>query len=416
LTQAGGKKLTLAQNSLLNTIGTVVFYVCQWALTLLVVRMGTEADVGTLQLALTVTNIFTSLANYNMRAFQVSDIRNEYTAGHYVASRLVTGLLALVTCMVYSLLWGYGGISLLCIGLYMGYRLSESLGDVLHGIDQKHSRMDHVMVSYVLRGILMLACFWMALRWTGSLPAAIAGIAAVTWAVVLLYDLRSSARYESIRPRFEGEPLKRLLLACLPSVLASVAFAAIVSLPRQVLGKMEGETLLGFYATVATPLVFVQVFLNSLMNPALGALAESWEKNDQRAFRALTLKMLLLIAAVGLAVLAGVLLLAEPVMMLLYGETIRPYVCLMAPIVACTTMYAVCCVGFNLLVVLRKMVTLLWISLGAVLVSAGAAAPMIRLFGANGVSWCVLASYALFAGMSFFFVLRGLREKNKESC
>ena len=169
VSQTRQKQFSLRQNSLFNSVGTIVFYVCLWALSVVVMRLGSGADVGMLQLAMTVTNVFSSVANYNMRAFQISDVRNEYTAGHYVASRILTGSFALLACLVYSLFWGYSAYTILCIGLYMLFRLSESAADVLHGVDQKSGRMDHVMVSYVSRGLLMLAGFALLLKFSGRI-------------------------------------------------------------------------------------------------------------------------------------------------------------------------------------------------------------------------------------------------------
>ena len=213
------KSYSLAQNSLFNTAGMMTYYLCQWAMTMAAVRLSTEEDVGAMQLAMTVSNIFISLANYNMRTFQISDIRGEYAAGHYVAARLITCGAAMACSIVYSLLWGYSAQSLITIGLYMLYRMNESLADVLHGIDQRHERLDHVMVSGTVRGVSMLAVFTAVLWLTKSMIAAIAAIAAITLAEVVLYDLRAAARYESVRPRFEKAKLVRLLTVCLPEAV-----------------------------------------------------------------------------------------------------------------------------------------------------------------------------------------------------
>ncbi len=387
----------------MNTLGTLIFYVCQWGLSLAVVRLGSSADVGRLQLAMTVTNIFNAVSVYNMRAFQVSDLHDEYSAGHYVAARILTCAAALLLCLGYSLIWGYREVSLLCILLYMLYRLSESFADVLHGVDQKHDRMDHVLVSYVLRGILMLILFTGFLALHRPLSLTVFVMALVTWSVVLLYDLRAAGAYDSLRPRFEAASLRRLLWICLPGVLASVGFAAVVSIPRQMLGRELGEELLGYYATIATPLVFLQVLLNSLMNPALGAMARVWEQKDVPGLRRLCGSMLALILGVGALVYLGVLWLGEPVMALIYGDSVRPYVSLMPPVILCTVVYAAGCIGFNLLIVARKMKTLLVMSLAAVGLASLTASPLIQAAGADGVSWAVVCGYGLFTALSLAY-------------
>ena len=408
------KQYTLAQNSLFNTIGTVIYYFCQWAISMAVVRMGTDADVGQLQLAMTVTNIFIAVASYNMRPFQVSDVNHDYSAGQYVASRILTCGAALAGCLVYCLLWGYSGSSIVCIILYLVYRLNECIADVFHGVDQGYGRMDHVGISLSVRGIAMLAVFLTALKITGSLLISIIAMGTVTLAFALTYDSSRANRYESVKPAFSGKALRGLLLACLPSVLSSICITAIVTVPRQYLEGMEGAELMGYYATVATPLVFIQVLINSIISPALGAISEALAKNDRQTYLRHIARLCVLIIAISAAVLAGVLLLGEPIMTLLYGEKIKPYINLMPAVVGCTFLFAISAVGLNVLIALRRMKLILILSAASLGVAVLTGKAFIRGFGANGVSFCVMASYCLFGAVSLLVAIFGRNTRAKE--
>ena len=397
---ASEKKYSLAQNAWMNTAGTLVYYVCQWAVSMVVVRLSTDENVGMLQLAMTVTNVFMAVALYNMRPYQVSDVRDDYTAGQYTASRILTCALAMAGCAVYSICWGYGGRSFWCIQLYMIYRINEAAADVLHGVDQKHDRMDHVGISQAVRGVLMLLVFTLLIRWTDNILISVAAMACVTLLFAAVYDVSRAGRYDDLRPDFRGDAVRRLLWACLPGALASIAVTSIVTVPRQYLAQMEGEIILGYYATVATPLVFLQVLVNSVISPAVGSLSRAAEREDRRAFVSLTGKLLALILAFSGAVFLGVCLLGEWGMVLLFGEKIRPYVSWMYAVVGCVAAFAVCSLGQQLLIVLRSMRELLLFSVLALLVSACTGKALIRLAGPDGVSMCVTLSYLLFALLS----------------
>ncbi|MBQ9195846.1 MAG: lipopolysaccharide biosynthesis protein [Clostridia bacterium] len=403
------KKYTVVQNSMFNMIGTLVYYVCQWLMTMAVVRLSTDGNIGDLQLSMTVTNTFYTLSNYNMRAFQISDLRNEYLPGHYVAVRLLTCGASFVLCVGYAMLWRYPLRSVLCIALYMIYRLNEAVADVLHAIDQKHARMDHVMVSYTARGIMMLLAFIALIMLTGDLLLAVSAMAVITFAVVLFYDIRCTRRYDSIRPLFEWRRMKGILTACFPAMLGTFCFTSIVSIPRQNLGRVMGQDLLGYYATVATPLVFVQVLINSLMNPTLSVISQARQDKDHKRLMGLTGRMLLIVFGVGAASLAGIAALGRPVMRLLYGEKILPYISLMYAVIGCTVLYAASSVGFNLLIIFRKMYTYLFICAAALAASVTLSTPMIRSFGANGVSYSVMIAYLFAAVASFSVVLSQVR-------
>lgn len=71
----------LGKNLLFNTAGSLVFYVCQAAINLLVVALaGIEAG-GVLGVAMTAANVCVSFASYGMRTFQVSDLARRTGGG-----------------------------------------------------------------------------------------------------------------------------------------------------------------------------------------------------------------------------------------------------------------------------------------------------------------------------------------------
>ena len=167
------KRLSVSQNAVYNTVGTIVYCVCQWIISsLLVVHLSpmeeSVKNAGLLQLSISITNIFLAIANYNMRTYQISDTDNEYTSGDYVGMRFVTTTIALLMCVVYVIVLGYSAKTVLCITVYMIFKLSESFCDVLHGVDQKNYRMDYVGISFAVRGIVTVAAFALSMVFTKS--------------------------------------------------------------------------------------------------------------------------------------------------------------------------------------------------------------------------------------------------------
>lgn len=391
------KNLSLARNSSYNAIGTIVYCFCQWLITVAVMRLShSDTDTGVLQLSMAVTNIFVSLANYSMRTYQISDVKGEFSSGEYIASRIVTCSAAILLCCGYSALWNYKGETFACITAYMVYKLNESVSDVFHAIDQKNRRMDHVGISYVCRGIFTIVPFSAVLLLTGKLFFAMLIMALCSLAVVFIYDIPVAARYDSVKPVFRGKSIIKLLFKCLPAVLAAASFAAIMTVPRQYLEQISGKETLGFYATVATPLVVVQVLVTGVMNPILTEISDCCAKRDKTDLKKLLIKVALFIAVIAAVAFAGVALLGEFALVLVYGEKVRPYVYLIYAITGCTVMYAVCSVCYNMMIILRSLVSYMVISVLCLGASATLGILFIEKFGMNGVSFCAMVCYALF--------------------
>jgi hypothetical protein len=90
---------------LFNTVGSLMYQGCLWIITVLVVVLSDGyTDSGILSFAMTVGNMFTALGTYNMRTFQVSDVKNEYSQGTYVGFRCLTLVIALAVISAYSLI------------------------------------------------------------------------------------------------------------------------------------------------------------------------------------------------------------------------------------------------------------------------------------------------------------------------
>ena len=96
------KNLKTAGDVVYYNVGNFIYLGAQWIISVALVRMGGFEDAGYFSLAMSVCNIFAMIANYGLRAFQVSDIQSKYSDNDYVLSRVITVSFALVLCLIYS--------------------------------------------------------------------------------------------------------------------------------------------------------------------------------------------------------------------------------------------------------------------------------------------------------------------------
>ena len=83
------KKLSVYENLIWNTIGSFTYLICQWLLTLIVVRVSDGfGNAGNLALAISVTNIFFNLACFNVRPYLISDLENKFSSEQYCSLRI----------------------------------------------------------------------------------------------------------------------------------------------------------------------------------------------------------------------------------------------------------------------------------------------------------------------------------------
>ncbi|MEA4911725.1 MAG: lipopolysaccharide biosynthesis protein [Oscillospiraceae bacterium] len=404
----------LKRNLLVNTVGNLIYFACQWLVTgLLIKRLsfaGTgDYNAGLLATAMTVTNIFLTLASYGMRTFQVSDTKDKYSRAAYLESRAVTVGAAVLLCALYSVLAGYRGAQLLCIFLWLAYKLLEAATDVLHGFAQKAERMDVVGISYAARGVVSLAVFCAVFALTQSLPLTLALMAAACWAFCLAYDLPATKTYFVPLERAPLSAVGALLGECAPLALYAFFNTAAASAPKLFLERMLGTETIGVYNLVNSPVLILQVGVVYLFAPFVTFFSARLDSGDRAGFLKLARNVTLLVFAVGVLGIGGVLALGEWGLTWLYGADIAAYKGLLAPMVVCTVFTALSLFYCMLLTVLRDMKGLIGSTLLGIVTALAVSWPLIHLFGMFGTTFACILALAVECAALVFFGLRDLK-------
>ena len=411
------KSLSVGKNMLWNTAGSFIYFFCQWLLTLIVVRVsGNYENAGNFSLAISVTNVFHTSASFALRTYIVSDRENKFSSGQYTAMRIISILLSLILCVLYTSFFDYTSSQLLCIYMYMLFRVGEVIVDLLHSFEQKMDRMDIGGRSLIFRAFLSVISFTVTIKLTDSVAASIIAMLICTYVEILLYDLKNARYFASLLPDFDFPSLKKLMSVGLPITASSVFSIMVTTIPRQTLESLLGSEMLGFYATVATPAVIVQVAATYVYAPMLSSFAKYFREENKKAFLSLFLKVCAILAILTILSVAGSLCFGRFVLTKIYGDKIEQYAYLLVPVIISTAANAFLLLYWNVLVILRKLKTLAAISFSEMLLVILLSKLFINRFGLNGTSFIVTLSYCLgLVLMSFIFICEMKRLGKKRS-
>lgn len=397
------KMLSLKQNIIWNSIGSFAYLFAQWLLTFLVVRLSSGFDnAGNLSLAISVTNIFYNLACFNVRPYLVSDVKQKYSINDYVSFRLITSILSFVLCFIYILFFHYTLDQLACIMLYMIFKLGEACVDVFHAIEQKHSRMDIGGISLLCRGVISVVVFSVSMIVFNNVNLSITLMSLCTWIFILAFDFPNVKKFSSIKLCFNWKTQKSLFFEFLPLAIGTFIGTTCTSLPRQFLEMIEGTNSLGIYATVATPAVIVQVASSYVYNPLLVQFSKYRDSGNKIGFLNLFYKTTFAILSLGIVFLIGGIFLARWGLNLLYGPKIAGYSYLFVPIIVYTALNGFLWFCHNILIIFRRMNTLLVINICGLLCCLLLSTICINVFSMNGVTLCMISfTFLMIAEMLF---------------
>ena len=402
------KSLSLKRNMLWNSLGSLFYLGCQWLTTVLVVRLSSGFNAaGALSLAMSIANVFQPLAQYSIRSYQVSDVERETTAGEYVAFRFVTLTGAFVICTIYAALTG--GFSIIwIIILYLIYRGGEFFIDVLHGVDQQHLRMDYCGKSMIMRGALSLTAFCIGLSLSNSLEVAILLMILATFPVIA-YDWRRASSLDSLRPTLTLRKCLSLLKMCLPAVIGTACCTAVITVARQTLGIIEGQSVLGLYASVCTPVVVVQSCVRYIYAPLLGVFAGYLNRRDSRGYLKLFYKVLFAFVGIGLGGVLVFKLIGPLFLSVVFGSEVASASYLLDIAIASVVLCAFVSFLGDQLIALRDSWGVAFGNAASLLCSVLFSRTAVDALGMNGTSVIVVISYVISSIIMFVVLIREVR-------
>jgi O-antigen/teichoic acid export membrane protein len=401
------KPLDIKKNMLYNTIGSLTYQGCLWITTVLVVILSSGySDSGILSFAMTIGNMFTAVGTYNMRTYQVSDIKGKYSQRNYVGFRLLTLVIGVIVLGIYSIAVSPDSQTLIAVFAYLLFKVDESFCDVLYGVDQRGERMDYIGISQFIRGALVVLAFSLGLYLSQNIILAILAMYPAGLLVTIIYDIPHARRMDDIRPQLKKEQAKSLLAECLPIVLEILFLGMIVSVARQYYANAYGAERLGIYAAVATPAVLIQAAARFLYAPALVPLSEKWNDSPKESFLPFFRKTLLVMSGfiiVGVAVLAW----AGPILLnLVYGQKVEGYTYLFTNVLISTSALAVLYYLTDVLVLCRDIKGSLISASAALAMALFTMIPLETVFDMQGINYVVIFSSVIGISVSFFRIFR----------
>lgn len=407
------KPLSTKANMLWNSAGSMLYLVCQWLVTVFVVRLSSGYDAaGLLSLAMSVVGIFGALANYKMGTYQISDIRREHTLGEYFTFRCFTLGASFVGCMVYSFITCPRN-ALVTVALFFVFKAVGLLIDVLHGIDQQNRRMDYIGKSFAAQGVSTLAVFVVVFATTKNLDMAILAMTVAALAVLVAFDLPKARQFERISFSLKRSKAIFFLKTSLPTVLASLAASALFTIPKQYLFWVSGDASLGIYSSVAAPALIIQMGAMYLYGPLLDIFPKYFFDGEKRRFLVLLVKTILGIVLMTIVCSIALEFMGAWVLQLLYGESIVAYVYLLQPIILSTSATAFLWFFGDLLITLRNFKAYFWGNGAAFMAVVPLSIVCVNTWGMNGVSFAGIAACLVGVFLLLFFLLREVRRGPK---
>ena len=330
--------LSLRRNFSWTFIGNVVYAALQWAMLIVLNKVGTteqiELQVGLFALGLSVTAPIIMLANAQLRNVQAADVKQEYTFGDYFGQRLISSVVGFILIIIISLVSQYSTEALIII-LIMGLaKVFEMLSDIFFGLIQQYEQMDYIGKSQIIKGVFSFVTLTALLLITNNVFWAVTGLA-IAWLLVLLfYDIPNSYQVmlsrkfkndedppslrEALKPRFDPRTLIRLTWAVAPLGIVALLNSLVPNLPRYIIESDVGVEALGIFASLSYMTVAGETVVMAMGQATTPRLASLFLDKKLKAFLRLLGMLLGILVFIAVAGVVGSALFGREILTIIY--------------------------------------------------------------------------------------------------
>ena len=406
---------------LYNTVGSLIYFACQWFMTVVIVRVSGYELAGILSLAMTVTGAPAIIALFNVRSYQASDIDIKFTSQVYIRSRWISNVLAVIVCLITVIVERYSHSKALTIMLFMGYKAIEGFADVFYGVEQRYERLDLAGISMGIRGILTLGSFTLTDIMTNCVELSIVAVAVVNWATIMVYDYPKVRRFLSIERSENKKTLMKgaieVIKICIP--LAIVAFLNNYSINylKIVFERYYGSELLAYYSSVASPTLVVQLAATTIFAPLIPILTNFYQNIDARKFSRTIKNFVLLVTALSLICIIGAKILGHWVLTMIFGQGISDYTKYFVPIVFISIMLGVNACLFSVCTLIRELKTQYIIGAVGIITAFLCARSFVSSRGIEGLIMANMLTMLTQIAVQLMLIVRNLKKHfNYKAC
>lgn len=396
--------INIARRTYIWNLASSITFSMQSAIFLLVAnRVSGNTEAGIFILLYVFAQNINAIGNYNLRDFQVSDIKEEYSFATYYTTRLLTCILMALVGVGYVLIKGLDVSSIVVLASLVGYRFIECVEDVYHGIIQRRGRFDVSSICMTLRIVISSVVFCIAYVITKS--PVIASLAMVVSSfIIFIYTITVLKKEFELHPSFSGEKILKLLVAGFPIFLGAFLYSYLINAPKYAINDLMSSDTQTIYNILFMPIFVVNMLSTFIYKPLIVRLSELWKDGKMSEFVKSMVKMSLIIMGLTLVVIIGGYIVGLYLLGVIYGEDLEGYKMIFSLMLLFGGVAAVAFYFNTLITIIRKQFYIILGYGGAFIISMFVTRPLVFRYGIDGAGY----AYGIIVGSIAVFYLIAL--------
>ncbi len=313
------KKVSLKENTLWYTMGTMCSSATSFLLMIYVTRILGVDEAGVFSISYSVGQLMLSIGWFGTRQFQVSDINEEFKFSDYLSLKLFMTIIMMVGCLIYSVFLHFNTYKMLVTFLYCLFLICDVFADLFSARFQQVDKLFLSGMSYIIRILGYNLVILFSLLCFKNLIVAI--VLAMIYSALELnfFDLQLIKRISQIKIEFHMDKIIQLIKNCFPLFISSFLTTFIVNVPKNAIELNFDSSIQTYYNIIFMPSYIINLFCMFIFVPLYTSIANTWLNSTKDKFINTVVKLMIFDVLLSLVVFAGCYFLGIPLLELVYG-------------------------------------------------------------------------------------------------
>lgn len=395
------------------TMGTACFALATLVMTIVISRLLGETQAGMFSVGLSIAQWLVTIAYFEIRTFQVTDVRNEYSIKYYLTLRILMCIITFLASIVYVVFNNYDIQKVIIILLVCLYKISDSIADTFEGEFQKEDRIDISGKSEFYRVFFSILVLVIAVAVSKNLILSLIIMNVVAYGMIVLLDISIAVKRVSVRMTGDMKRLWKLVKMCIPLAVSTFLSTYIINSSKLSVDRVLGDEAQLYYTAVFMPNMVINLFSGIIFKPMQTAMAVNYYEKKYKNFWHIISKMILIITGFTFVCEVGAYVLGIPVLSWLYGVNLKEYKLTLLLLLLCGGINAINIIFYYVLAIMRKQKYMTILYIIVCLVSFLIMDTMTGKMGLMGASLGYLILVSLLAALLLVYIIIQTRRNTK---
>jgi O-antigen/teichoic acid export membrane protein len=392
-----------------NALSSVVFL-------MIVARTLTGEEEDTFSIAFSIAQLMYTIASFQVRVYQSTDVNEEYSFGDYFGFRIITSILMIFSTAGYVLLHGYSGMKAIIIITLCLYRLLDAIADDFEGLYQQKERLDIAGRFSSFRVVLSMIGFASILHITRNLLFGCIGIVVIYGLITILFAVRHTGQFLESNAKileFRFASIKKMAISVFPIFLNGFMLMYIFNVPKNAIDSGLNMGVLPVGSQILYNILFMPASVINLMfiffRPQITRMAVYYSEGSINSVNKTARRIGLILAGTTVFIVVAGVTIGLPILGFIYNKNLGDYKIEFMLILLGGGFSTLATLMDNLLTIVRKQHLNLisyGVSLAVALIIVNPLVNHYAIIGAAATYFCSMTLLFVFLWLSYYLVTK----------